>query len=59
VVVDDLDILGIAVFEAKAQASLVIDANTVLPAAISVEGLEPIARRYAQIIEGGGGIELP
>jgi len=62
VVVAELDVVRIAVDEAKTDAPLVIDRNGVLPGAVSLQRMEPIARRYAQVGElerRMDGFELP
>jgi len=55
-VVNDLHVIGIAIFPAKADAPLIIDANTVLPGAIPVKLLQPIAGWGPEINEGLGRI---
>src|SRR5205085_10172792 len=40
---------------AKADAPLLIDANGMLARAVSLQGLEPIARRRPQVVKTGGG----
>lgn len=55
-VVNDLNVVGIAILPAKADAPLIIDANTVLSGAIPVELFEPIARRGPEIDHGLGRI---
>src|SRR5262249_5248950 len=50
-IVDDLDIVGVAVAPAEADAPLVIDPNAVLPFAISGQPLQPISRRRPQVLE--------
>jgi hypothetical protein len=50
-VIDDLNIKSIAILEAKAQAPLVIDANTPLTFAASAQSLQPVARRNAKVLE--------
>ena len=53
-VIDDLDQLSAAVSPDKAEAPLIVDADAVLPSAIALEGLQPVAWRRAQIEEGVG-----
>jgi hypothetical protein len=58
VVVADLDVVGVAVLEAKADPPLVVDRNGMLAGSISGEGVEPIAPRYPQILETDRQIEI-
>ena len=53
-IVDDLYVFGTVVSPAEADAILVVDSDAVLSAAISFQGLEPVARRDAQIVKDGG-----
>jgi hypothetical protein len=55
VVVDDLDIMRVGAFPAKADPPLIVHANTALPSAIPFELLQPVAGRNAQVIEAFGG----
>jgi hypothetical protein len=62
VIVDDLHVVGVAVSPAKADPPSIIDANAVLPCSISSQALQPVAGRYAKILEARGGVqdaELP
>ena len=56
-VVNDLDLMRIAVLPSKADAPLIVDPNTVLPSALSAKLLESVSRRDAQILEGLGSID--
>lgn len=49
--------MGVAVLPAKADAPLVIDANTILAAASALELLQPIAWRYSQISQCIGRVQ--
>jgi hypothetical protein len=49
-VVDDLDIVGIAALPAKADTPLIVDADTVLASSIAGKLLEPIGRRDPQVV---------
>src|SRR5262245_2405237 len=51
VVVDDLDFVGIALSPDEADPPLVVDADRMLTAPIALQGLQPVARRHAKIIE--------
>lgn len=56
-IVYDLDVLRRAVFPAKADPPLLIDANAVLPRPIALELLQSIPGWYPQFIESDRGIE--
>ena len=49
-IVDDVDIIGMIVFEAKHDAKLVIDTNTHVPLQIALQLFEMIGRGNAQIV---------
>lgn len=54
-VIDDLHILGIAVFApSKADTPLIVDANAVLPFPVAAELLETVARYGGEGAEIGG-----
>ena len=55
-VVDDLDVICVSVLPAKANAPLIVDANTVLARAVAFELFESVARRHTQVVELLGGI---
>ena len=55
-VIDDLDVEGVAVLPAKADAPLIVDANTVLARAIPFELLEPVAGWDTKVNELLGGV---
>jgi len=62
VVVAELDVVRMTVDETEADAPLVIDRNGVLPDAVSLERMEPISRRHAQVRDlerRVDGFELP
>lgn len=50
-VVNDLDVLRIAICPAKAGSPLIVDANAVLADAIALELLQTIVWRDAEILE--------
>jgi len=58
VVVTELDLIGIAVFKAEADAPLVIYRDRVLSATIAFERMQPIAGRDLQVVDPSGGIDL-
>ncbi len=51
-IVSDLDVVRITVLPGKADPPLIVDTDTVLPCAIPLELLEPVARRYAKVVKG-------
>ena len=51
VIVNDLNLVGIAILPAKADAPLRVRANAVLARAITTELLQSIARRYAKVVK--------
>ena len=55
-VVNDLDLVCIAILPSEANAPLIVDPDTVLPSALTSKLLEAISWRDAQILEGLGGI---
>ncbi len=58
-VVDDLDVVGVAVSPREADAPLVVDSDAELPRTSSAQLLEMIARRHSEVIEHVCGIQLP
>lgn len=42
-VIDDLDVIGVAVAPHKADSPLVIDPDAVLTLSVAVQGLQPVA----------------
>jgi hypothetical protein len=56
VVINDRDVVRIAILPAEADPPSVIDADAVLPHSVALELLEAIAWRDATVIEGFGGI---
>jgi hypothetical protein len=58
VVIDDLDVEGIAVLETEAHTPLVVDADTPLAGAITSQNLESIGRRVSQDFNRRGCIQL-
>ena len=55
--IDDLDVQGIAVFPAKANSPLIVNANAVLTGAVALELFEPVARRHAKVVDRVSGID--
>jgi hypothetical protein len=58
VVVDDLDIVGIASLPSEADAPLVVDANAVLAPAVALERLPLIAGRGRQVLENSSAVQI-
>jgi hypothetical protein len=56
-IINDLDVFGVAVDPTKAQSKLVVDANAVLTCAIAFQGLQPIAWRRPQELQGSRGMQ--
>src|SRR5713226_4604268 len=50
-IVDDLDIPAFAITPNKADAQLIVDANTDLTLAVAVQRLQTVAGRHAQIVK--------
>jgi hypothetical protein len=50
-VIHDLDIKGISIHPAKADPTLVINTDDVLPLAVALQGLDPVAGRGPQILK--------
>jgi hypothetical protein len=49
VVITELDVVRVAVFEPETNAPLVIDGNGMLTSAVSLERVQPIARRNTEV----------
>ncbi len=50
-IVDDLNLVGVAIPPTKADAPLLVHANTVLAGSIATELLQSISRRHAEVTE--------
>ena len=62
VIVDDLDVVRVAVLPPEADAPLIVDANAVLPGAIPFQLLQAVAGRDAEVLKLLRGVdeaELP
>jgi hypothetical protein len=57
VVVNDLDVGGPGVCPGETDPPLLVDPDAVLAGPVTVEGFEPIARGYPQIVECLGGLK--
>lgn len=51
VIVGNLNVIGVVVFETKADAPLVVDTDRVLTLSVSPRLMELVPRRYLQIIQ--------
>jgi len=58
VVIDDFDIEHVAILESETDTPLIVHADAMLPLAITLQSLQPIARRGAQKVQCGGGVQL-
>ena len=56
-VVNEFDVVRVTVVPSKADAPLIVDANTVLSGAITFELFEAVSGRRAEIIQGLCGID--
>ena len=57
-VVGGLDVVGIATLEAEADAVLVVDPDRPLTLTISTQSVEPVSRRYFQLLNALDMVEL-
>lgn len=53
-IIDNFNVMRAAFIPAEDEAPLVVDADAVLPLAPAFQGLQPVARRNAQIAQLGG-----
>src|SRR5581483_8948354 len=58
VVIDHLDVFGSGGGPLEADPELVIDSDAVLPGPITLELLEPVARRDGKVTDPLGGVEI-
>lgn len=58
-VIDDLDLLRIALVPDKADTPPVVDTDAVLPGSIAAQRLQPIARRGCQVAQLPRLMDLP
>ncbi len=58
VIIDNLDVVRIAITPHKTDAPLVIDPNAVRPGAIALEQFHLVAGRYAKIFQPPGLMEV-
>jgi hypothetical protein len=57
VIVDDLDIVGVAAAPTEANAELVVDADAMLTDALACKFLKSVGWWDLEVGEGGGGVE--
>jgi hypothetical protein len=57
-VIDDLHPVRAVFRPDQAEAPLVVDPNAMLPLAIALEGLKPVAGRDPQFVEVNGGVHM-
>ena len=50
-VIDDLDIFRLAIDKAKTEPVLLVDTDAVLPVAVALQGLKPVAGGDAEIMQ--------
>ena len=55
-VVTELDVERVPVVEAEADAPLIVDCDGMLPGAIALQGVQPVARRGVEVGEMGGDV---
>src|SRR5262249_52866682 len=58
VIVDDLDVFGIAIGPSKADAPLIVDPDAHLSGAVAFEGFESIPRRIAKVLDRRRSVKL-
>jgi hypothetical protein len=52
------NVMGVSAFPAKADSPPIVDPDTVLPLAIALQGLEPVARRDFQVLKALGLVKV-
>jgi len=57
VVVDDLDVMGVAAEPSEANSELVVDTDAVLTDTIASKFFKSIGRRHPEVCKCGGGVE--
>jgi hypothetical protein len=57
-VIDDLDVKGTAVFPTETYPPLIVDPDAPLACTIAGKLFQPIARRNAKEVKGGGTVQL-
>jgi hypothetical protein len=59
VIVDNLNIVGIAVVPTKTEPPLIIDANAVLTLSVGGQGLQPVPGRACHVSQDHCTVQLP
>ena len=57
-VIGDFDIKSIAVLPAEADSPLIVDGDGVLTETIPLEGVQAVARRHFEVVDGSGQIDI-
>src|SRR5665811_763125 len=57
-VVTDLNVVGISVFEDKADSPLVVDRDRMLPFAVTLQAMQPIAGRLLQVLQTRSQVQI-
>src|SRR5579872_2429172 len=57
-VVDDFDVMRLAISPNEANSPLVVDPNTMLPGAVALEGLQAVAGRNSKIVQSPSRMEV-
>jgi len=52
------NIIGVSVFPEKADSPLIVDPDTVLPLAISLQGFETVARGDPEVLKVPGSVKI-
>jgi hypothetical protein len=57
-IIDDLDVEGIAVGEPEAYSPLIVDADAPLSGTVASQGFQAIGRRQAEVLDPRCGLQL-
>jgi hypothetical protein len=52
------NVIGVSVFPTKADPPLIVDPDTVLPFAVSLQGFQPVPRRNAKVLKVPGQVKI-
>jgi hypothetical protein len=58
VIVDNFDVIGVAVSPRKTDSPLIVDSDAVLAATVPAQFLQPVARRDPEILEPNGSVHV-
>ena len=50
-VIADLDLVGVPIFEPEADSPLIVDRDGVLTLPVSLQRMQPVTRRYPEVIQ--------